>query len=83
MLHFFLEFTGGTNYQIVISVGNNLTLYDAITNYNIYENIQIYKYLDQKEVLSKSALFITHAGFNSIYESLYFAVPMLMIPHVP
>ena len=35
------------------------------------------------EVLSKASLFITHAGFNSIYEGLYFTVPMLMIPHIP
>ncbi|MGC0372370.1 MAG: hypothetical protein DGJ47_001082 [Rickettsiaceae bacterium] len=79
----FIDFFGTTEYQVIMSTGNNSSLYDTLVYYNIYKNIEIYKYVDQKEVLSKSALFITHAGFNSLYESLYFAVPVLMLPHTP
>ena len=35
------------------------------------------------EYLSESSLFITHAGFNSMYEGFYTSVPMLMLPHIP
>lgn len=34
----------------------------------------------QLEVLRRVDLFITHAGINSLHESLYFGVPMVMVP---
>ncbi|MCA0254163.1 MAG: hypothetical protein LCH20_01590 [Proteobacteria bacterium] len=72
-----------TKRQVVISTGNNEAIYKLLNNINTNSNIHIYKFVDQVEVLSKASLFITHAGFNSIYEGLYFTVPMLMIPHIP
>lgn len=72
-----------TKHQVIISTGNNEDIYKLLNNINTNSNIYIYKFVDQLEVLSKASLFITHAGFNSIYEGLYFTVPMLMIPHIP
>lgn len=37
-------------------------------------------YVPQPAVLDRASLFITHAGSNSVYESLLAGVPMLMLP---
>lgn len=79
----FIDFFGKTKYKVIISTGSNDFIYTLIKNINTHNNIKIYKFINQVDILSRSSLFITHAGFNSMYEGLYFTVPMLMIPHVP
>jgi MGT family glycosyltransferase len=79
----FIDTFNTTKHQVIISTGNNEAVYQYLKSINISSNIHIYKFVDQLEVLSKASFFITHAGFNSIYEGLYFTVPMLMIPHIP
>jgi MGT family glycosyltransferase len=32
------------------------------------------------DVIKHAALFITHAGLNSVHDGLYFGVPLLLIP---
>ena len=44
------------------------------------DNIQVYPYVDQLEVLSRADVFITHCGMNSVSESLYMAAPMVLYP---
>jgi UDP:flavonoid glycosyltransferase YjiC (YdhE family) len=39
-------------------------------------------FLPQLEILKRADVFITHAGFNSVSEALYFGVPMLALPQV-
>ncbi len=39
-------------------------------------------FLLQLEILMRAEVFITHAGFNSVNEALYFGVPMLALPQV-
>ena len=34
----------------------------------------------QLDILQHSALFITHAGMNSVHEGLYYGVPLLLVP---
>lgn len=46
----------------------------------IPSNIHIAPYFPQLEMLKKASLFISHAGMNSVNESLYFGVPLLMLP---
>ena len=79
----FIDTFNGTNHQVIITTGNNETVCRALKNISVNSNIHIFKFVNQVEILSKASLFITHAGFNSIYEGLYFTVPMLMIPHIP
>lgn len=46
------------------------------------KNIQIYKFVDQEDILSKASLFITHAGASSLYEAISFSTPIIMIPQM-
>ena len=46
------------------------------------KNVKFYNYANQTELLKKSNLFITHGGYNSIIESIYYGVPMIVIPLV-
>lgn len=79
----FIDIFNGTKQQVIISTGNNENVYQTLKDIKHSSNIHIYKFVNQLEILSKASLFITHTGFNSMYEGIYFAVPMLMIPHVP
>jgi len=47
---------------------------------DIPPHIHISAYHPQLEILKNASLFISHAGMNSVNESLYFGVPLLMLP---
>lgn len=63
--------------QIVMSVGNNT---DIKTLGSIPSNFVIKNSVNQIEVLQNSDVFITHCGMNSVNESLYYGVPMVLFP---
>ena len=44
------------------------------------ENIRVFDYVDQLDVLSRASAFLTHCGMNSVSESLYMATPMILYP---
>lgn len=44
------------------------------------ENMAIYGWVPQREVLQQAALFITHGGLNSIHDGLTLGLPLLLIP---
>ncbi|MDE7257917.1 MAG: glycosyl transferase [Lachnospiraceae bacterium] len=65
------------NADVIISCGNamNRELLGTLP-----DNISVYPYVDQLDVLSKADVFITHCGMNSVSESLYMAAPMILYP---
>ena len=65
------------NADVIISCGNamNRELLGTLP-----DNISVYPYVDQLDVLSKADVFITHCGMNSVSESLYMAAPMVLYP---
>lgn len=65
------------NADVIISCGNTA---DPDVYGKLPDNIKIYPYVDQLEILSKADLFITHCGMNSVSESLYMSVPMVLYP---
>jgi len=77
-----IDFFKNTSYNIIISTGGNEEVYNKLLKKKYPKNIQIYKFVDQEDILSKASLFITHAGANSLYEAISFSVPMIMIPQM-
>ncbi|MDY6941494.1 MAG: macrolide family glycosyltransferase [Pseudomonadota bacterium] len=67
----------GAPYHVVMSVGRNTDVDDLG---EIPSNFTVRNRVPQLEVLKRADAFVTHAGMNSINESLYFNVPMVMVP---
>ena len=65
------------NADVIISCGNAM---DQKLLGNLPDNISVYPYVNQLDVLSKADAFITHCGMNSVSESLYMAAPMILYP---
>lgn len=66
-----------TEYQVILSVGNLVEIGQLGI---LPENITAFPYVDQIAVLKQADVFVTHCGMNSVNESLYFGVPMVMFP---
>ena len=66
-----------TDYQVIMSVGNLVSVEDFG---NLPENIFIFSHVDQMAVLEKADVFVSHCGMNSVSESLYLSVPLVMFP---
>lgn len=66
-----------TGYQVVLSVGDAVDRKDFG---EVPETVEIYPRVDQIAVLEKADAFISHCGMNSASESLYFGVPLVMLP---
>ena len=65
------------NVDVIISCGNAI---DREKLGTLSDNIKVYPYVDQLDILSKADAFITHCGMNSVSESLYMATPMVLYP---
>lgn len=76
-----LEILGKSTYNVTISCGGANEIFEKLSVANIYDNIHIFLFLNQKEILLKTDVFITHGGANSVYEALYYSVPMILIPN--
>lgn len=72
-----IEALKNENADVIISCGNYMDIRELGT---LPENIKVYPYVDQLDVLSRADAFITHCGMNSVSESLYMATPMILYP---
>ncbi|MEW9677863.1 macrolide family glycosyltransferase [Lentibacillus sp. L22] len=66
-----------TDYDVVMSVGEDTNI-SAFGN--IPGNFTVKNSVDQISILQTADVFITHSGMNSVNESLYFGVPMVLFP---
>ena len=65
------------NVDVVISCGKAIELESLGV---LPDNIRVYPYVNQLDILAKADVFITHCGMNSVSESLYMAAPMVLYP---
>lgn len=75
----FIETFKNSRYQVFIATGK---YFKSSIFGKMPENIYIDEYLPQLQILKKASLFISHAGMNSVNESLYFGVPLIMFPQI-
>ena len=68
-----------TEYYVCMSIGKKSDISQLGV---IPQNFLVKSFLPQLEILKRADVFITHAGFNSVNEALYFGVPMLALPQV-
>lgn len=66
-----------TDFQVIMSVGNLVSVDDFGS---LPENISVFTHVDQISVLEKADVFVSHCGMNSVSESLYYEVPLVMLP---
>lgn len=68
-----------TDYYVCMSIGK---MCEVSQLGEIPTNFFVKSFLPQLEILKLADVFITHAGFNSVNEALYFGIPMLALPQV-
>lgn len=66
-----------SNYRIIISAGKDT---DIASLGHIPGHITIQNYVDQISVLQAADVFLSHCGMNSVNESLYYQVPLVLFP---
>ncbi|MFB7140695.1 macrolide family glycosyltransferase [Gottfriedia sp. NPDC056225] len=71
------EAFGNSEHFILLSIGYHTNVSDLG---EIPENFIVKQYVPQIEVLKNTKLFISHGGMNSTSESLYYGVPLIVIP---
>jgi MGT family glycosyltransferase len=72
-----IEAFGGTDWHVVISIGNRV---DVTELGDVPSNIEIHARVPQLAVLRAASVFVTHAGMGGCTEALWFEVPTVAIP---
>jgi MGT family glycosyltransferase len=64
---------------VIMSVGRKCSI-DSLGE--IPDNFIVRNYVPQLEILQRTDVFISHGGFNSVSEALYYGVPVITVPTV-
>lgn len=80
LFHIFIDVLKGFNIKCIISLGSKMDVNDFK---DVPENIEIKQFVDQREVLKETLLFISQGGMASVHESIYSITPMIVIPMIP
>ncbi|MEV6607668.1 macrolide family glycosyltransferase [Kutzneria sp. NPDC051319] len=70
----------GTEWHVAMALGDRV---DPVKLGAIPVNFEVRPYFPQQNVLKYAAAFLTHAGMNSVMESLARQVPMITYPQTP
>jgi len=66
-------------WQVVLAYGKRV---DATALHAVPPNFLLSSFVPQLEVLQQASVFVTHGGMNSVMESLYFGVPVVVVPQI-
>ncbi len=66
-----------STYDVVVSAGDS---YAKLQKTKFADNVKIYPFLDQLNILNQADIFITHGGKNSINEAMITKTPLLVFP---
>jgi MGT family glycosyltransferase len=69
----------GSDYDVVMSIGNEI---GAESLGPPPSNVVVRSYVPQLEVLHQASAFVSHGGMNSVSESLYYGVPLVVVPQM-
>jgi MGT family glycosyltransferase len=67
------------NLRVVMSVGQGMS--EASLG-SPPANVVVRPYVPQLEVLARASVFVSHGGMNSVSESLYYGVPLVIVPQM-
>ena len=70
---------GQQPWQVVLAHGKRI---DEAALGAVPQNFLLAPYVPQLEVLQQTSVFVTHGGMNSVMESLYFGVPVVVVPQI-
>jgi MGT family glycosyltransferase len=73
-----IEAFADPRYLVILSVGRAIEPESLGTT---PPNFKVEQYVPQLSVLEQADLFITHGGMNSISESVFYEVPMIVVPN--
>ncbi|GAB3924027.1 glycosyltransferase [Kribbella albertanoniae] len=74
------EAFAGTEWKVAMAIGDQV---DLASLGELPPNFDVRPYFPQPEVLAHADTFLTHAGMNSVMESLLHQVPMATYPQTP
>lgn len=74
-----------TDYQVILSAGNLVDIKKLVRMTESLSgkgraDLSVHRQVDQIGVLKEADVFLSHCGMNSVNESLYFGVPLVMWP---
>jgi MGT family glycosyltransferase len=75
-----LEAFAGTPWHAVVVVGDRVNVQDLGS---VPSNVELMPWAPQLAALDRADVFVSHAGMNSVMESMYFGTPVVAIPHMP
>jgi MGT family glycosyltransferase len=73
-----LEAFADTSWRVIISLGERV---DRGLLRPIPDNCTVSDHVPQLEVLARADAFLSHGGMNGTMESVYFGVPLVVLPH--
>lgn len=69
-----------SNWQFIVNVGDLENFNENLLELDICKNIKIVRYVSQMDILTKASLVLTHGGYGTIKECIYFGIPMIVFP---
>ena len=75
-----LETLSALDGDLVMSIGKH---FDRSLLGPVPDNVTLASFVSQLDVLPHCTAFVTHGGMNSVMESLFHGVPMVVVPQIP